>query len=252
MRKPSLNQFLFPLVSAALSVLFLVSCGATNSTTTGAPTVVDNGGGTGNGTGNPDPLPTGGTTPTPGLPDLTGSVALALTDNVTYSGLSAIAGNISAPIVGDPKVLLKITNTRTQSVNGTLLVAFEDRMGFWGANMTSVKGTGVNTSSSLDIIFSDDALTLRVSSSRLGDNLLSTLTYRVRQTGETQCLPAKCYITWAGQKYEVPFSSAYCPLPTPDVAGTCRTYMNTSNNSVKNLGTFTVKYSDIAVLPEGN
>ena len=74
MRKPSLNQFLFPLVSAALSVLFLVSCGATNSTSTGAPTVVDNGGGTGNGTGNPDPLPTGGTTPTPGLPDLTGSV----------------------------------------------------------------------------------------------------------------------------------------------------------------------------------
>lgn len=249
MRKLSLKFVIFPVLSAALGLLFLTSCGATGSTTTGIPTVTPPTGG-----GPTSPLPEEPPTTTPGLPDLSASVAINLRDKVTYSDLSAIAGNIVTPIVGDPRALLKITNTRNQSVNGTLLVAFEDKLGFWGADMKSVPGTGVNTSSSLDIIFSDDALTLRVQASRLGDNLLSTLYYRKRATGETQCLPVKCYITFGGVRYEVPFGSAWCPMAAPDVAGTCQAYMNpiSSNTAVKQLGTFSVKYTDIAVLPEGN
>lgn len=230
-------------------IFFLTGCGDTGSTTTGAPPVAV--------TPTPpvdevDPLPEVPTETTPGLPNLTGSAALALTDNINYTGLTDIAGNIVTPIVGDPQALLKITNTRDQSVEGTLLVSFEDKLGFWGADMTSVPKSGVNTSQSLDILFTDNALTFRVVASRLGDNLLSTLYYRVRQSGETQCLPVKCYFNWAGQQYEVPFNSLYCPIPEPDVVGTCRNYMNPTDSAVKVLGTFSTPYSGVAVLPAGN
>ncbi|NBX92564.1 MAG: hypothetical protein EB078_06335 [Proteobacteria bacterium] len=242
------KKVLFPLITAALGLLFLASCGGTGSSTTGIPTA-------GAGPGGPtNPLPTPPINPTPGLPDLTGAVSLALQDNINYSGLADIAGNVVTPVVGDPKVKLQITNTRNQSVNGKMLVAFEDKLGFWGADMTSVAGTGANTSSGLDIIFSDNALTFRVSSIRAGDNLLSTLYYRVRQANEAQCLPVKCYILFGGQRYEVPFGSVQCPMAAPDIVSPCRTYMtpSSSNTAVKTLGTFTVKYTDAAVLPEGN
>jgi len=232
-----------------LSLFFLGACGQTGSNTTGVPVSAA--------PVNPpspevDPLPEVPTEPNPNLPNLSGSVALALTDNVNYTGLSAIAGNIVTPIVGDPRVLLKTTNTREQSVEGTLLVSFEDKLGFWGANMVSVPKSGFNTSQSLDILFTDNALTFRVVASRMGDNLLSTLYYRVRQSGETQCLPVKCYYTWAGQRYEVPFNSLYCPIPAPDVVGTCRSYMDPAQSAVKVLGTFSAPYSNVAVLPVGN
>jgi hypothetical protein len=185
---------------------------------------------------------------------LSKAAPVALEDNVTYRGLIDIAGNIVLPIVGDPKLLLQITNTRQQSVEGLLRFAFEDKIGFWAADLKSVPKSGVNTSSALDILFTDDALTLRISASRLGDNLLSNIYYRIRQSGEKQCLPSKCYVTFGGIKYEVPFGSTWCPIAQPDTVGICRDYMNptAANSAVKKLGTFSVKYTDIAVLPEGN
>lgn len=188
------------------------------------------------------------------LPDLSTSTTLNLDDKINYSGLVAIAGNVVTPIVGDPKVLLRITNTQNTNVEGNLRLAFEDKVGFWWADLNSVKGTGINTSSALDIIFSDNSLTLRISATRAGDTLNPKIHYRVRQNGENQCLPMRCYVTFGGVKYEVPFGSQWCPAAEPDTAGICRDYMNpsSSNISVKSLGTFSVKYSDIAVLPQEN
>lgn len=242
MRK--LNRFLFPLVSAGLCSLFLVSCGATNSTTTGAPAVVDNGG------GGTTPLPNPGETTTPGLPDLTGAVALALTDNVNYVGLSDIAGTVVRPIVGDPKVQLKVTSGTAPT--GTLRFAFEDSRGLWWTDMTSVSNTGTNTSSSLDIIFSDNALTVRILGVKTvvnGNTINSIFLYRVRQAQETDCLPKICKNIY-GQ--ELPLSScfltqsAYQTFLANEVTS-CRNYMTASstNSQVKNLGTFQVNYTSI-------
>lgn len=250
MRKWILKSTGLFLVISLAGIFFLTGCGDTGSTTTDAPPVPV--APTDPSDTNVDPLPEIPTEPTPGLPDLSGSAALSLSDNINYTGLSDIAGNIVTPIVGDPQALLKITNTREQSVEGTLLVSFEDKLGFWGADLTSVPKSGVNTSQSLDILFTDNALTFRVVASRLGDTLLSTLYYRVRQSGENQCLPVKCYFSWAGQQYEVPFNSIYCPIPEPDVVGTCRNYMDPSDSSVKTLGTFSTPYSGVAVLPPGS
>jgi hypothetical protein len=247
MRKVALKRFLFPILSLSLGLLFLAACGETGSNTTGIPTA---GGEDVEGPTTPLPEDPGNTTS--GIPNLSKSAVINLEDKINYSDLIAIAGNVVTPIVGDPRVLLKITNTRSEKVNGTLLLAFEDKLGFWGADMNSVADTGVNTSSALDIIFSDNALTVRITASRLGEILLSHIHYRVRQSGETQCLPASCYITFGGIKYEVPFGSQWCPIPKPDTAGICRSYMTTTQAAVKKLGTFSSKYTDIAVLPEGN
>ena len=246
MRKAALNNFWFSLFSFGLGVVLLAACGDTGSNTTGIPTAGGSGGGP------TSPLPQDPENPNPNIPDLSKSAVINLEDKINYSGLSAIAGNVVLPIVGDPRVVLKITNTRNQEVNGTLLLAFEDKLGLWVANMNSVEKTGANTAQALDIIFSDNALTVRITAGRLGENLLSNIHYRVRQTGETQCLPAKCYVTFGGVKYEVPFGSSWCPIPQPDTAGICRNYMATTQTAVKKLGTFSVKYTDIAVLPEGN
>ncbi|MFM8269823.1 MAG: hypothetical protein ACKN9V_06495 [Pseudomonadota bacterium] len=255
MRKLTLSQFLFPLVSAGLCILFLASCGATKSTTTGAPTAVNPGSGD-----NTDPLPDDTDPTTAGLPDLTGAVAVALSDNINYTGLSDIAGSVVKPIVGDPKVVLKITNGTTPT--GRLRFAFEDRRGFWWTDMTSVASTGANTASSLDIIFSDNLLTVRIAGLKTvtnGNTLNSVFLYRVRQTSETECLPKVCKYNWLGQTFEVPLEScfstqaAYQTFLTNE-ATACRNYMTSSstNTQVKTLGTFQVNYTNIAVLAEGN
>lgn len=254
MRKLTFTQFLFPLVSAALCVLFLVSCGATKSTTTGAPNVV----GTDEGEGTDLPEDTDNTTS--GLPDLTGSVALALTDNINYLGLSDIAGTVVKPIVGDPKVLLKVSTGTTPT--GTLRFAFEDSRGFWWTDMTSVANTGANTASSLDIIFSDNLLTVRIAGLKTvtnGNTINSVFLYRVRQTSETECLPKVCKYNWYGQTFEVPLencfstTAAYQTFLANEVTA-CRNYMTSSstNTQVKTLGTFQVNYTNISVLSGSN
>lgn len=243
------------LISSTLCVLFLVSCGATKSTTTGAPTVTNDGG-----TTPPNPIPTDDPTTTSGLPDLTGAAALALNDNVNYVGLSDIAGTVVKPIVGDPKVLLKVTSSTTPT--GTLRFAFEDSRGFWWTDMNSVSGTGSNTSSALDIIFSDNLLTVRIAALKTvtnGNSLNAVFFYRVRQAQETECLPKVCKYNWYGQTFELPLErcfstqNAYQTFLANEVT-LCRNYVtpSSSNTQVKTLGTFQTNYTTIAVLPEGN
>ena len=256
MRKLTLRNFLFPLISAGLCVLFLVSCGATKSTTTGTVPVVGDDGGS----GNTDSLPDDTDPVTSGLPDLTGAVALSLTDNINYTGLSDIAGTVVKPVVGDAKVQLKVTNSTTPS--GTLRLAFEDHRGFWWTDMNSVSGTGSNTSSSLDIIFSDNLLTVRIAGLKTvtnGNTLNSVFLYRVRQAQETQCLPKVCRYNWFGQTFELPLERCFSTTAEyqtflANEVTTCRNYMPSSstNTQVKTLGTFQVNYTNIAVLTEGN
>ena len=259
MRKLTLKQILFPLITVAFGILFLSGCGATGSNTTG---VVAAGPNPTEGGGDTTPLPDTTVDPDNRIPDLTGSVVLALRDNVQYSDLSAVAGNITLPVVGDPRVLLKITNTRNEKINGNLRLAFEDKRGYWWTDVNSVKDSGSNTSTGLDIIFTDNLLTLRVTAIKTatnGDVLQSALLYRVRAANEDQCLPAACYMNWYGQRLELPLERCFQNQAALDTyllnrLNACRSYMTSSstNTAVKTLGTFSVKYTDIAVLPEGN
>lgn len=251
MRMFTFRRVLFPLVTAALGLLFLASCGGTSSTTTGRP-IVDP-----EPSGPTSPLPTDPTDPTAGLPDLTGAFSLNLTDKITYSGLAAIAAPIPlvTPVVGDPKVLLKVS--QATPITGTIGIGFEHNPGFWWAELNSVEGTGQNTTNNFEIIFSDSQLTLRVSALKTtpnGNAFNSALLYRVRQANETQCLPSKCSVNWYGQTIDLPLASCFSSTAALEAYKAsrvveCQNYMSTSQTQVKNLGTFSGNYTDIAVLP---
>jgi hypothetical protein len=128
--------------------------------------------------------------------------------------------------------------------------------------MNSVSGTGSNTSSSLDIIFSDNLLTVRIAGLKTvtnGNTLNSVFLYRVRQAQETQCLPKVCNYNWFGQTFQLPIERCFSTTTEyqtflANEVTTCRNYMtsSSSNNQVKTLGTFQVNYTDIAVLTGGN
>lgn len=227
-------------LAAFTTVLLLAACGDTGSNGGSVP----NAGEDPSSPTNQDPINTGGGS-TSGIPDLSGAVVLSLFDKINYSGLAELAGNIFLPVVGDTKIKLQVTNTRAQAIEGKVLIAFEDKKGFWGAEIPSVKGTGINTSGYFDIIFSDDALTVRATGSRTGDTISGTAYYRNRASGETACktIDYVCKDQY-GNTYPLDRCGIYS---IPDVVGPCRTYM-TPGGSVKGLGTFTVNFTDIAVL----
>jgi hypothetical protein len=187
----------------------------------------------------------------------TGAVAVSLTDKINFSGLAAIAAPVPlvAPVVGDPKVLLKIS--QASQISGTIGIGFEHNTGFWSSELNSVEGTGQNTTNNFEVIFSDSQLTFRVSALKTtpnGNNFNAELLYRVRQANETQCLPAKCSINWYGQNIDLPLSSCFSSTTALEAykeshVTECKNYMAASQTQVKNLGTFSGQYSNIAVLP---
>ena len=166
----------------------------------------------------------------PRLPDLSHAVPINLHDKTTYQGLQDLAKTVFPPLVGDPLVSMRLTNTRDTNISGSILIAFEDRMGFWGASLDSFEGTGYRDSQRLDIIFADDEFALRAVGALSIDDLTGVIYYRLRQTGDTQCKKFIC-TGWG------------CPT-SQDLASICRTYMNTTDAHVKELGTFRTKYSN--------
>ena len=117
----------------------LVGCGSSEETTSvpqaPAPT---------NDPGTFDPPTT--PVPDPRIPDLSLAVPMTLPDPNDFSGLEEIAGAVFAPLVGDPLFEMRISGGRSQDVTGTILVAFEDREGFWGAQLDSFEDTGFRNS----------------------------------------------------------------------------------------------------------
>jgi len=230
------------------SLLILVSLAVircSKEETTGIPTPTPPPGPTNNGGFDP-------TTPPnidPRLPDLSKAVGVTLADSTTYSGLQDIATNVFLPLVGDSLVSMNLELGADSSLSGSLLFAFEDQLGFWGALLPSFPGTGQITGGMLDIIFSDDELVLRTVGSFSGDQLNGTIYYRVRQSGEDQCLP----VTVTCELVITDPGDAWWYNPTPpdydcdfeeDVVSPCRAYMNLSETEVKALGSFSAPFSN--------
>ena len=220
--------------------LLVAACGDTGSTSTGVPVPAN-------------PSNPGGTLPTTTntdsrIPDLTGAAPINLQDKVNFTALSEILASdgkvFRFPIVLEP--LIKMTLDNKIMVSGKLLVAFEDKNGFWGAELPTVEGASVQNSTNFDTIHSDSGLSFRVLGSVVGNDIYGAIYYRVRKqtpTMETQCLKTtvRCINPATGQV----LPDSYCTYTnTTTMADTCRTYMNPGDSNVKFMGTFQSKVSD--------
>lgn len=211
----------------------VIGCGETKNSPNPipTPTPVDS--------GTPTPLPIPAPDADSRIPDLSGAFPLALTNGT--SALKALAQNVFPPLVGDPLISLTIDQTREVSIAGNILFAFEDQLGFWGAELPSF--TGLQSDSLIDILFADDEFVLRVVAERKVDDLSGILYYRLRLAGDTAC--RETFVTCE----ESPFGFSFPPYcySRPDTATPCRAYMNLAQASVKSVGSFKAKYSKWAV-----
>lgn len=182
------------------------------------------------------------------LPDITRAVGINLTDKTNFLGLKDLASDFALPLVGDPGISMAYTSSAKP--DGSVLLYFEDKLGFWGAALPSFAGTTSKTSTSFEMIFADSELVVRTTATLVGDQLDGTIYYRLKKSGETACVKqtTTCDIINPGQNW----GNFTCPYPQPDTATPCIQYMNTANPDVKNLGKFKSKYSQWATLAEGN
>jgi hypothetical protein len=196
------------------SLLLISACGGSSSSS--VPT-----------TATPSTTPTTVTVPTvtsnPALPNLTNAVSINLVDKTNYSGLAAISGNIYPPLVGDPYLSMTLTYGRTTPIAGTILVAYEDSIGFWGAQVNSFPGVDTYTATSFDMTFADDDLVFRSVGTLTNGSLTGNIYYRLRQSTDTG---TEC-------KTVTVSNGSYYDNVTP-----CVNYMNLSNAQVTNLGSF--------------
>ncbi len=212
-----------------LCLSLVAACGKSSETTNGVPTPVDpskQGGGN-----NPYIVPT--PTPDPRIPDLSTATALRLVNPTDYSGLEEIANIVYLPLVGDPKIAMKISGAdRSNDVTGSVLVAFEDQVGFWGAQLTSFPGTGYRDSSNFDMIFADDELVVRVVGAIGSNNKFDgNVYYKMHVSTDTACRPKTICTTYNGSTTCVPEDPAI-------TASNCRAYIQPGASLVKQLGNF--------------
>lgn len=268
----------------ACTLFFVVSCGSPKNSTNAIPQAQ-----------NPEVKPPQTITipppPTDGrIPDLSTAASVNLTDFTNLSGLIAISGGVTAPLVGDPKVIVHLPTTNTQSLYaGDLLFTFEDKAGFWGAQLSLFAKKTVNAydastktltnsqftngqlvGSSLDMIFGDSELVVRMTGTvNAAGDLNGNLYYRIPQPGETACHQVQVNCV-ANPNYIQPYYQYYPYRANPnyrndatnplglcsyaaDTASKCSQYMNTGNATVKKLGTFVKKNyrTSWATLSEG-
>lgn len=257
-------------------LFFVVACGNPSNSTNSIPQASDP---TAN---SPDEsVPTVTPVPVdPRIPALNGAVPINLLDKINYSGLSDIAKNVFLPLVGDPKIVLHLPNTRDQILySGDALIAFEDKAGFWGAQLPAfAKGnpeydsstkalynagyfsTVTHVSSSMDMIFGDSELVLRVVGTLSGDDIAGKIYYRIPTGTETACHTISATCNYNYSYVDPSHNSSYsdnaanpkwrCTYAS-DTASKCTQYMATTNSQVKELGSFAAKYTNWATLPEG-
>jgi hypothetical protein len=206
----------------ALALVFvLVSCGGNSSESTAIPTPVDPTAGGNN-------LTTPGQVTNADLVEFQKAAALRLTTPTDYSGILDLFPAFTAPLVSNALVLWYVNLKQDGTVTGRLKLGEEDRLGFyirkWEA---SFPGTGVKTSNTFDLIYSDTQATVRVSGSfSTGDALNGVINYRLRQSGETQCQQ----VVWTCMP-----AGSTCTLPPDTSAQDCKNYMS---SGTKTLGTF--------------
>lgn len=215
-------------------VVWMTACGKSGETTNGAPAPVD--------PTAQNQVPNYTPVTDPGqdgrLPDLTTAVALRLPNPSDYSGLEELAQVLYLPLVGDPKIRMTISGDRTNAVTGSILVGFEDRAGWWGADVPSFSKTGYRNTSALDMIFADDELLFRVVGAINGNNLDGNVYYRVRQSGENACRKLQTCTTTYAPYYPYPPTTT-CRDQDADIAtAECRSYMDIGSSSVRLLGNF--------------
>lgn len=226
--------------------LLVAACGDSSSNTSNIPTPA-----------NPNPpggsLPPSGNYGTPGLPDITLSHSITLSDRTNYSAIidlkrannEIFSGSFTVP----PMLKMTLSGRSKTTVPGKMLVWWEeeDQSGFWGAEVPTVDGAAIQgnngTTRNFDTIHSDSQLSFRVlAQSNDGVNLYGIIYYRIRQSGETQCLKQKvtCIDPWTGQQ----LPDSFCQYTTPDIVTPCRNYMNPGDSNVKTMGTFTSTIND--------
>ncbi len=234
--------------------LTLIGCGASSETKIAAPT---------------DPnAPKKQTEPTDpgspvkdGVPDLTGAANVLLTNivkdaafNETYPDLEELFGLVYGNLVGNPKLLLKLsaaTSAGVTRLTGNLLFGFEDQKYWHDTKQNHFDKTGVINSSSFDIIFQDDNVVTRVMADRSGNALANgKLLYRIRTSSDalvTYTYPGTWNTTTQGARptYQAaactPFvwncGSSACASQN-DLVAPCQSYITSGNGSTKVMGTF--------------
>jgi len=250
-----------------LFTLLLVACGGEDKNGTVPQAADPNAGGN-------NPLPTV-TPPTdnrlPEWVDRTGKITLVSSSD--YSNLEKLFGIIYPPVVGDPKIAMDIDSTRSSGGIKKLYLGVEDDAGFTYREWTAIDTMSTRSSTYLDGYFLDDQMVVHV-----GGNISSspakvngTIQFRVRATGETQCVPSTVTYcsAWHTPAYYAP---GYCGLETNDQCfqrtgcqrdttnpdyvwccdsysqyesldtAACQSYMG-ANPSVKTLGNFEAVYS---------
>lgn len=210
--------------------LSLSGCGENRSQTFAVPTPTDN------------TPPNQNIDPTPGGPDNRIPWELQTRGFNIFNWAQIGLQEIFAPepiiggIYGDVKVVLSVHNTTSLAdASSTLLLYFEDlNAGQW-AEWDSYEGNSGFSNDNIgqtvfNGIYSDDTVTMKVTGTVTSTSTLwGSVHYRVRQTGDTQCLPVFC-----------PSTEAYCNQFAiyRDRKVNCTNYMNFGNSQVRQLGTF--------------
>jgi hypothetical protein len=233
--------FKFFLLSA-LSLL-VASCGTNQSQPVPTPIPPNLGGFVG--------LPDPGTTTDPRLTYFSKSVHLTLpgtnnSDTTGFQALMASNGNGFTPPMVDTIVQMAIDSSNSLTPAGDIRVGIEDGYGFWGAIVPSFTAAGYRSGTAFRMISSNSLFTLKVSNGgHSGDDFWGTVFYRIRQSGEHQCLPQSDYCS---QYYGWPYWGSYPPEcnPSADLVTPCVNYMNQTSNPTKvfPLGSFTTQYSN--------
>ncbi|MBI4405071.1 MAG: hypothetical protein HY537_12985 [Deltaproteobacteria bacterium] len=213
------------------TVFLMVGCGSPSSNTDQVPTPTPPG--TPGGPVNPPP-PQG---PDSRLPNQYLSVATTITlSDKTFGGLRDFNPSFSGSLIGDALGAVQLAS-------GNAMIAMEDPDKFWAALIPYVQGTATTNNQTFDAIFSDN-ITARIVGQVSGNDILNgKIYYRVRGSGETQCLPVivtcEVYGSFPGSYYGNQFAPQ-CDNMQVDIVTPCKAYMNLDLN-LPELGSFTAK-----------
>lgn len=170
------------------------------------------------------------------------TVGITLADPTSFSGLLGITGwaIFPQPLV-ETFFSLTIPNETSTNVSSQAFLGFEYGKGFWYTLMNTFSSASTLTTSQMDFIYTDSKLTLRVTAGINGNSFIDPkISYRVRQSGETQCqvTTGVCKDQWGNV-----YPPSYCGITPVDDAAVCKSYMNLGNSAVKPLGTFSAATS---------
>lgn len=239
----------------ALFILVLSGCGSSETTGRG-PTPTDPN------SGPNTPIPSPSPTPDPRIPEwVTRSAPIRLAQSGVYTNLEDLVlqpnESVVLPLVGDPLIAMSLEGGRTNQVKGKLFVALEDKQGFAWREWTSLEAMSQRSSSFLSGYFLDNEMVVKVTGPIVNERFQGTVSFRVRQQGEQQCLPQTVtYYEWVpycvgqettynGQRACYGYWDYYQTTRTEtqlDQAA-CSAYLNSTHPSVKTLGSFEVLLS---------